>query len=152
MADDVFDHHDRVVDEDADGEDQREERDAVEREAEQVENEQRERERGRDGDGDDARLAPAEREPDEQRNADDGDAHVQQQLVRFLRRGLAVVARDGDFDIARDDRALECFDFAQHLPGHGDRVRAGSLRDAEGDGRLFVGQRGPRAAPWPKNT
>ena len=33
MADDVFHHHDRVVDQDADGEDQREERDAVQREA-----------------------------------------------------------------------------------------------------------------------
>ncbi len=55
MADDVFHHHDRVIDEDADGEDEREERDAIQREAEQVENEQRERERGRNGD---ARRCP----------------------------------------------------------------------------------------------
>ena len=106
MADDVFHHHDGVIDEDADGEDEREERDAIEGEAEKIKNEQRERERGRNGDGDDARFAPAEREPDEKRHADDGDAHVEQQFVRFLRRRFAVVARDGNFDIARDERAL----------------------------------------------
>ena len=51
MPDDVFHHHDGVIHQDADGEDQREERDAVQREAVEVEDQQRERQRGRDGDG-----------------------------------------------------------------------------------------------------
>ena len=106
MADDVFHHHDRVIDQDADGEDEREERDAIERESEQVKNEQGERERGGDGERDDGRFAPAEREPDEKRHADNGEAHVKQEFVRFFRRRLAVVARDRNFDIARDERAL----------------------------------------------
>ena len=62
VADDVLDHHDGVVHQDADGEDQREERDAVEREAVEVEHQQRQRERRGNGDADDARFAPAERE------------------------------------------------------------------------------------------
>jgi hypothetical protein len=49
VADDVFDHHDGVIDEDADREDQGEEGDAVEGEAVEVEDQQRQRER-RDGD------------------------------------------------------------------------------------------------------
>ena len=44
---------------------------------------------------DDDRFAPAERQQDEQRHADHRDAHVQQQFVGLLRRGLAVVAGDG---------------------------------------------------------
>ena len=52
---------------------------------------------------------------DEQRHADDRDAHVQQQFVGFLRRGFAVVARDRDLDIARNERALERLDLSQHL-------------------------------------
>ena len=81
-------------------EDQREKRDAIQGETEKIKNEQRERERGRNGERHDSRFAPAEREPDEERHADDRDAHVEQQLVRFLRRGLAVVARDRNFYIA----------------------------------------------------
>ena len=68
VADDVLDDDDRVVDEDADREDQREQRDAVERVAVEVEDEQRQRER-RPGSraGRPATLAPAEREPDQER-------------------------------------------------------------------------------------
>ena len=53
VAHDVLDDDDRVVDEDADREDQREERDAVQRVAVEVEDEQRQRERDRDGGQDD---------------------------------------------------------------------------------------------------
>ena len=40
MPHDVFDHDNRVVDQDADGEDEREQRDAIQRVAEEVEDEQ----------------------------------------------------------------------------------------------------------------
>jgi hypothetical protein len=134
VPDDVFDHHDGVIHEDADAEDEREERDAVQREAVEVKNEQRERQRGRNGDRDDAALPPAEREPDEDRHAENGDAHVQQQLVGFLRRGLAVVARDADGDIGGNDAAFEQIDLAQHFVSDADRVRAGAFGDAERHG------------------
>ena len=66
MAVDVLDDDDRIVDQNADGEDQREQRDAVERVAERVVHEQRECERHRYSDEHDRGLAPAEEEPDEQ--------------------------------------------------------------------------------------
>ena len=48
VARDVLDHHDRVVDQDADGEDQREQADAVERVAHQPRRKEREQDGGRD--------------------------------------------------------------------------------------------------------
>ena len=102
---DVLDHDDRIVDQDADREDQREERDAVERVAVEIEDEQRERERdGNRGQHDD-RLAPAEHEPDQHRHRHDGEEHVPEQLVRLLRGRLAVVARDRDVQVARQQIA-----------------------------------------------
>jgi hypothetical protein len=77
MAIDVLHHHDRVVHQDADGEDQREQRDAVERVAQRVVHEQRERERHRHGDQHHHRLAPAEEHPDEQRHRERGDDQVE---------------------------------------------------------------------------
>ena len=58
---DVLHHHDGVVHQDADGEDQREQRHAVQREAPGPGGEQRRREREQHRDADDQRLAPAER-------------------------------------------------------------------------------------------
>ena len=92
MADDVLDHDDGVVHQNADGEDQREERDAIQREAVEVKHQQRERERRGNRHADDAGLAPAERQPDQHHHADHRDAHVQQQFVGFLGRGFAVIA------------------------------------------------------------
>ena len=116
MADDILHHDDRIIDENADGKDQREERDAIEGETVEIKDQQRERERRRNGNGDDRRFAPAERKQNQHRDAEDGDAHVEKQFVGFFRRGFAVVARDRDFDIVRNDRALERFDFSQ-APG-----------------------------------
>ena len=96
VADDVLDHDDGVVHQDADGEDQGEEGDAVERVAVEVEHQQRQGQRAGNGDADDDRLAPAQRQEDEQRDADHRDAHVEQQFVGLLLRRLAVVAGDGD--------------------------------------------------------
>ena len=58
---DVLDHDDGVVDQDADREDQREQRHAVQREAPGPRGEQRRGEGQRDGNADDQRFAPAER-------------------------------------------------------------------------------------------
>ena len=148
VADDVFDHDDGVIHQNADGEDQREERDAVQREAVEIKHQQRERERGGNGDADDARFAPAERQPDQQRHADHRDAHVQQQFVGFLRGGFAVVARDGDRHVGGNDAALERLDFAQDFVRDGDGIRAGPLGDAERDGGFFAA----RIADWPRRS
>jgi len=99
VADDVFDDDDGVVHQDADGEDQREERDAVERVTVEVEHEECEREGRGDGEEDDKGFAPAEEDEDEDRDAEDRDAHVEEELVALLSGGVAVVARDRDGDI-----------------------------------------------------
>ena len=138
MTHDVFHHDDRIIHQDANAEDQREEGDAVQREAIEVKNEQGQRERGRNGHGHDAALPPAESQPDEDGHAEHGDAHVQQQLVRFLCGSLAVVARDAHGDIGWNDRAFEQVHLADHFVCHGDRIRTGTFGDAERDGRFFV--------------
>ena len=89
MADDVFHHDDRVVHEDADGEDQREERDAVQREAVEIKHQQRQCERRGNRQQHDERLAPAERQQDQERHAHDRKQHVPEQLVGFFLRGAS---------------------------------------------------------------
>ena len=62
----IFHHHDGVIDEDADGKNQREQRDAVQRVAVKIEHEQRQRQSRRNGNGHDDRFAPSQHEHDEQ--------------------------------------------------------------------------------------
>jgi hypothetical protein len=139
VAHDVFDHDDRVVDQDADREDQREERDAVQRVSVKVEHQQREREGRGDGEQHDERFAPAEEEQDQQGHAEDRDAHVQQQLVALLGGGVAVVAGDGHADVGGQQRALEGVDLGEHVVDDVDGVGAGALGDADRDGGLLGG-------------
>ena len=54
--------------------------------AEEVKHRQRQRQRDGNRHGHDARLAPAEHQRDQERHADHGDAHVEEQFVGFLRR------------------------------------------------------------------
>ena len=94
VADDVLHHDDRIVHQDADGEDQREERDAVQGVAIEIEHEERERERDRNRDQHDGRLAPAEGQPDQRRDREDGEQHVPQQFVALVGGGLTIVTGD----------------------------------------------------------
>ena len=94
MPGDVLDHDDRVVDQDADGEDQREQADAVDGVAHQIGGEERQQDGGRDDDERDDRLAPADGDRDQHHDRDRGEREMEQELVRLLVRGLAVVARD----------------------------------------------------------
>ena len=77
VAHDIFDDDDCVIHQDSDREDQREERDAVQRVAVEVKNEERERERRGDREEDDERLPPAKEKQNQNRHAKDRDAHVQ---------------------------------------------------------------------------
>ena len=71
---DVLDDDDGVVDQDADGEDEREEGDAVERVAEEVGGGERQGERHRHRDRHDHRFAPAERDRHQQDDRERGEA------------------------------------------------------------------------------
>ena len=133
---DVLDHHDGVVDEDADGEDEREEGDAVQRVAEQVGEEQREGQRDRDRHGDDERRAPAHRQQDERDHRQGRDEQVLDELVRLVPGGLAVVAGRGDDDVGRDERAAQGLHLLGHALGQLGGVGAGALGDRDGHRRL----------------
>ena len=133
MADDVLDDDDRVVHQDADREDEREERDPVEGVAVEVEDEQRERERRRDGEEHDRRLAPAEEQQDEQGHPEHGDAHVQEQFVALLGGRVSVVARDRHADLGRDDPSAEGLEAGARLPDDFDGVGARTLGEGERD-------------------
>ena len=107
VPDDVLDDDDGVVDENADREDQREQADAVDRVAHHPGGEERQQDRRRDDDEDDDALAPADRRGDEHDDRDGGEREMEQQLVGLLVRGLAVVARDRDVEVRRNDAALD---------------------------------------------
>ena len=145
VADDVLDHDDGVVDQDADREDQREEADAVDRVAHQPGGEEREEDRRRDDDEHDKPLAPADREGDQHDDRDRRQAQVEEQLVRLLGGGRAVVASDGDLDVRGDDAALDGVEAPQHLVGDDDGVGALALGNRDSDGRaplhFAVGER-----------
>ena len=138
MAGDVLHHHDGVVDQDADGEDQREQADAVDRVAHDPRGEQRQQ----DGGGNDHqrhhRLAPADRQRDQHDDGNRGEAEMEQQLVRLVVRGLAVVAGDLDAHIGRDQPPTQTVHALQDRAGHHHGVGAGALGERQADGRRAV--------------
>ena len=134
----VFHHHDRIIHENADREDQSEQRDPVQREPPEVKNQQRQRQRRRNGDCHNAGLPPAQRQPNQDRHAEHRDAHVQQQLVGFLRRRLAIVAGNAHREICRNDLALQSLHLRQHLFRHRDRVRSRPFGNAQGHGGFLT--------------
>ncbi len=116
VAHDILDDDDGVVDENADREDEREEADAVDRVAHQPGGEERQQNRRRDDDEDDDALAPADHHHDQQDDGDGGEREMEQEFVRLLRGGLAVIARHGDFEIFGNDAALHRFRAASARP------------------------------------
>ena len=135
---DVLHHHDRIVHQDADGEDQRKQGDAVQRVAVEIEHEERQCQRDRNGGEHDERLPPAKHKPDQQRHRDDGEEHVPEQLVRLLRGGLTVVAGDGHVEIGGEDVAASGLHLFVDRAGQLDRVHALTLGDGEGHCRTCL--------------
>ena len=127
MARDVFHHHDRVVDQNADREDQREQADAVDGVAHQIGGKQRQQDRGGDHHQRHQRFAPADRHRDQHHDRDGGDAEMQQQLVGFFVGGLAIVARHGDLNVGRDQPALQGVEALRDFFGHHHGVGTGAL-------------------------
>ncbi len=130
MAEDVLHIDDGVVDQQAQGEDQGEEGDAVDGVAEPVVDQQGQGIDDGDGDRDDQGLAPAEGEEDQAEDGDDGDDQMGNQLVDLVIGGLAVVAGDADLDAVGDDRPAHACHRVDHLLG-----------DAHGVGPLLLGHR-----------
>jgi hypothetical protein len=140
----VLHHHDGVVDDDADGEDEAEERERVEREAERQHDGERADQRHRHGDERNDRRAPRLQEHHhddhdqqdglEQRHDDGAD-----RLADEERR----VVDDAVLD-AVGERLLQAFHDLIDLRRGLERVRPGPLRHADRDRRLVVEQAAQR--------
>ena len=141
VAVDVLHHHDGVVDQDADGEDEGEQGDPVEGVAEEVGGGQGQRQGGGHRHQHHHRLAPAEGERHQQHDGEGGDPQVLHQLRRFFVGGEAVVAGLGDLDVGRDHRAAQAGDPAVEVGDQGDGVGARLLGHRQGHRRrLEVGR------------
>ena len=132
VADNVFDHDNGVIHQDADGKDQGKQGDPVEGIAVEVEEQQGEGQGRGDGQHDNDRFPPAQEKEDQEGDAKDRDAHVQQQFVGFLGGGLPVIAGDGHLDLRRDEVALEALHLVQHRLDHLDGIGAGPLGHRQG--------------------
>ena len=95
MADDVLNHHDGVVDQDADGEDKGEQADPVDGVAHQPGGEEGQQDGGRHHHHDDEALAPTQYHGDQENDGERRQAQMEQKLVGFLGRRFAVVAGHG---------------------------------------------------------
>ncbi len=84
MPDDVFDHDNRVIHENADREYQGKESDPIKSVAVEVENQESKRQGSWNCDAHDGGFAPTQRQPYQQRNSKDCDSHVEKQLVGFF--------------------------------------------------------------------
>ena len=135
VAVDVLHHHYGVVYEDADGEDEREQRDAVEGVAVEIIHQHGQRQRDRDGHQHHGRLAQAQGQGDEQGDRQGGQQHVVDQLVGFGLGRLAVVAGDGDVYAVGDLAAFHGVHLGQDLAGDFGGVGAAALGHGQGDGR-----------------
>ena len=144
MAGDVLHHDDGVIHQNADGEDQREQADAVDGVAHQLGGKEREQDGGRDHHGRHQRLAPADGEGDQHHDGDGGKAEMKQQLVGLVVGGLAVVARDGDIEVGGDEPPAHVLQARQQVLGHHHGVGAGPFGKGDADRRHAV----PLLALW----
>ena len=139
---DVLDLDDRVVDQDADDERQREQRQDVQRVAEHPDRPERRDDRQRQRDGGDGRGAPVAQE--QPHDDDREDRAFDQHLHRGVERLLDVVdrrARLGELARAGTPAASALDDGARVL-GDVERARAPRAHDLEADDGLAVEQRG----------
>ena len=134
----VLHHHDRVVHERADHEDEAEHREHVQREPERVEDGERAEERDRNGERGDQRGADVlQEEVRDQHHEGEGDAEREVRLLQEHARERGRVVRQHAHHAGR--HALDpLVDFVLHALGGLDGVRLGRLVDAERHRRVFV--------------
>jgi hypothetical protein len=140
----VLDHDNRIVDDDADGEHQTEERQRVQREAEHEHDRERADERDRHRHKRDDRCAPRLQEHhhddhDEENRLEQGHDDRPDRLPDEDRR----VVDDAVLEAGRE-RLLQPFHHRVDLRRGLDGVRAGPLRDADGHRRFVVQQAAKR--------
>ena len=121
---DVLHHHDGVVHQDTDRENQGEQRHTVEREAPSPTRKQGGGERQHHGCAHDHGFAATQGQTHQNDHAAGGKNQFLDQLVGFVGGSLAIVARDLDLHVAGDDRVFEQIQTLHRTRGHIDRVFA----------------------------
>ena len=138
VADDVFEHHDRVVDDETDGKRQPKQRDVVDRKSERIhprkssDDRQRDREH-RDGSG----CHPPQEKEDDEHDEADGQDKRQLNVVHGKRDWAATIVQDVD----TSGRAEVGREFGQHrldLVHDLDRVRVGLTKHRKHERRHAV--------------
>ena len=132
MAVNVFHHHNRIVYQDAYGEDQRKQGHAVEREAPSPGGEQGGGQRQDDGCAHNHRLASAQRKAHQQDNRAGGKGQFLNQLVGFFGGRFTVVPRDAGFYVGGNHGVAQGVNARAHGTRHIDRVGPGFLGDGQG--------------------
>ena len=148
VAGDILDHHDRIIDQDADREDQREQADAVDGKAHDLAGEHGQHDGGGDDDRSNSGLAPADRKADQNHDRNRCQGEVKDQLVGLFVGGFAIVAGHRHADAVGDQPALKVLDLVHHRFGHGDSIGPGAL----GDGKTDRRGHGPALLPVPRPT
>ena len=138
IALDVFNDHDGVVDDDANGKNQAEQCQIVYREAERLQDEETADDRNRNGDDGYDRRAPRlqkqnDHDHDQEHRFEQRLDHLVDRLLNELRRIV------GDPILQSRRKALgQLLHRPQHVIGRGERVRSRALKDADGGGDLIV--------------
>ena len=143
---DVLDHHDRVVDQDTDRKDQREQRNPVQGEAPGPGGEQRDGEREHHRRADDRGFAPAQREEHQGHHRGGREQQLLDQLACLGIGCRAVVAGRTDLDLGRNDGVAQLFDASHDGVGDVDGVFAGLLGDGDRDRGKLAARPCPGAA------
>ena len=98
----VFHHHNRIIHQNPNGENQCEQRHAIERKAPRPRGKQRRHQGQSNRRTDNRRLTPTERKVHQRHHRERGENQFLDQFHRFIVRGRAVVARLSDRDIRRN--------------------------------------------------
>jgi len=138
MTVNIFDHHDGIIDQDSDGKDEGEQRDAIEREAPCPRRKQGRGQRQDHRRTDDHRLAASQGDQHQHDDTQRGEDQLLDQLQRLVVGGRAVVAGDIDVDVRRDDRVAQVVDARDQGIRDLDGVLARLLGDADHHRRIFA--------------
>ena len=138
----VLDHHNRIINQDADRKYQREQTDPVQREAPGPRGEQRGRQRQHHGNADNGRLAHAECKKHQNHHRGGGKNQLLNQLHRLVIGGFAVVARHADLHATRYDGVVQFGDPLRDFFGHLHRVFPWLFGDGNRDGRKLAAHGG----------
>ena len=133
----IFGDDDRIVDQHADGKDQAEQHDDIDRQPRHLQPEDADQERGRNGQPDQDRGTARQREEDDDEDQDNSRQDRVLKVAQKLADGGGLVLAEGDLGPG-GQRLLKRLRHLLHRIDRIDKVGAGALRYLDGDGGLSV--------------